>query len=38
MGHGRGRLGDLACFSFYATKNLATGEGGMVTTASDEYD
>ena len=38
--HGRrtGALGDLACFSFYATKNLATGEGGMVTTASDEYD
>jgi len=33
-----GALGDLACFSFYATKNLATGEGGMVTTASDEYD
>jgi len=33
-----GSLGDLACFSFYATKNLATGEGGMVTTASDEYD
>ena len=33
-----GNLGDLACFSFYATKNLATGEGGMVTTASDEYD
>jgi dTDP-4-amino-4,6-dideoxygalactose transaminase len=23
---------DLACFSFYATKNLTTGEGGMVTT------
>ena len=33
-----GALGDLACFSFYATKNMATGEGGMVTTASDEYD
>lgn len=24
--------GDLTCFSFYATKNLATGEGGMLTT------
>jgi len=38
--HGKktGSLGDLACFSFYATKNMATGEGGMVTTASDEYD
>ncbi|RQD81819.1 MAG: DegT/DnrJ/EryC1/StrS family aminotransferase [Methanocalculus sp. MSAO_Arc1] len=29
-----GSIGDLACFSFYATKNLATGEGGMVTTGS----
>lgn len=27
-----GGLGDYACFSFYATKNLITGEGGMVTT------
>lgn len=25
-----------ACFSFYATKNLPIGEGGMVTTADDE--
>ena len=25
-----------ACFSFYATKTLATGEGGMVTTDSEE--
>ncbi len=33
-----GNLGDMGCFSFYATKNMATGEGGMVTTASDEYD
>jgi len=33
-----GSLGDLGCFSFYATKNMATGEGGMVTTGSDEYD
>ncbi len=31
-----GSIGDLACFSFYATKNLATGEGGMVTTNSAE--
>lgn len=38
QGKKTGSLGDLACFSFYATKNLATGEGGMVTTASDEYD
>ena len=25
----------LACFSFYATKNLSTGEGGVVTTDDD---
>ena len=25
-----GTLGDYGCFSFYATKNLTTGEGGMV--------
>jgi dTDP-4-amino-4,6-dideoxygalactose transaminase len=32
--HGRhaGTLGDLGTFSFYVTKNLITGEGGMVTT------
>ncbi len=32
--HGKkiGTLGDLTAFSFYATKNLTTGEGGMVTT------
>lgn len=28
-----GSLGDLTVFSFYATKNLTTGEGGMVTTS-----
>jgi len=27
-----GSLGDGSAFSFYATKNLTTGEGGMVTT------
>lgn len=27
-----GSLGDVACFSFYPTKNMTTGEGGMVTT------
>ncbi len=27
-----GTLGDIACFSFHAVKNLATGEGGMITT------
>jgi len=32
-----GVTGDLTCFSFYATKNLTTGEGGMVTTANDAW-
>lgn len=32
-----GCIGDLTAFSFYATKPLATGEGGMVTTASEEF-
>lgn len=27
-----GTLGDMACFSFYPTKNISTGEGGMLTT------
>jgi dTDP-4-amino-4,6-dideoxygalactose transaminase len=27
---------DAVAFSFYATKNLTTGEGGMLTTGSDE--
>src|SRR5438034_691798 len=30
--HGKkaGNLGDTACFSFYATKNMTTGEGGEI--------
>ncbi len=31
-----GGLGDVAAFSFYATKNLTMGEGGAVTTDDDE--
>ena len=31
-GVGPGQLGDTACFSFYATKNLTCGEGGMLVT------
>ncbi len=31
-----GTIGDIAAFSFYQTKNLTTGEGGMVVTNSDE--
>jgi dTDP-4-amino-4,6-dideoxygalactose transaminase len=30
-----GAAADFTAFSFYATKNLTTGEGGMVTTASE---
>ena len=33
-GRGVGTFG-LGCFSFYATKNLTTGEGGIVTTNDD---
>jgi dTDP-4-amino-4,6-dideoxygalactose transaminase len=32
-----GAISDLSCFSFHATKNLTTGEGGMVTTDSAEW-
>ncbi len=32
-----GTIGDITCFSFYATKTITTGEGGMVTTENDEY-
>lgn len=32
-----GTIGDLTVFSFYVTKNLTTGEGGMVTTSNKKY-
>ena len=32
-----GSIGDLGCFSFYVTKNIVTGEGGMVTTDRDDW-
>lgn len=32
-----GSIGDMTCFSFYAGKNMTTGEGGMVTTNDDDY-
>jgi dTDP-4-amino-4,6-dideoxygalactose transaminase len=31
-----GQISEFTCFSFYATKTLSTGEGGMVTTANPE--
>jgi len=30
-----GSLSEMTCFSFYATKTLTTGEGGMLTTDND---
>lgn len=32
-----GCIGDITCFSFYSTKPLATGEGGMATTQNEEW-
>jgi dTDP-4-amino-4,6-dideoxygalactose transaminase len=32
-----GTIGDLTCFSFYATKTITTGEGGMITTDDPNY-
>jgi len=36
--HGQkaGTIGDFGCFSFYVTKNVATGEGGMILSSNDE--
>ncbi|MHA2271482.1 MAG: DegT/DnrJ/EryC1/StrS family aminotransferase [Candidatus Hodarchaeales archaeon] len=31
-----GTFGDISCFSFYATKNMMSGEGGVVVTDDDE--
>lgn len=31
-GRAVGTIGDITCFSFYATKTITTGEGGMLTT------
>ncbi len=33
-----GLWGDMACFSFYPTKNITTAEGGIITTNNKEYD
>ncbi len=30
-----GSIGDVSAFSFYATKNMVTGEGGMIMTGND---
>lgn len=36
-GQSAGTFGDIGCFSFYVTKNIVTGEGGMVITKDDRY-
>lgn len=32
-----GGIGDITCFSFYATKNLSTAEGGMAVTGNEAW-
>jgi len=32
-----GTIGDITCFSFYATKTITTGEGGMACTENHEF-
>ena len=38
MYHGKqiGSFGNLECFSFYPTKNMTTGEGGIITTNDED--
>ena len=31
-----GTIGDIGCFSFFSNKNMATAEGGMITTNNDD--
>ena len=33
-----GSFADAACWSLYASKNMTTGEGGVITTNNDEID
>jgi dTDP-4-amino-4,6-dideoxygalactose transaminase len=32
-----GSIADLTCFSLYATKNIAAGEGGLISTNHDDF-
>lgn len=32
-----GSIGQMGCFSFHAVKNMATGDGGMITTSNKAY-
>jgi dTDP-4-amino-4,6-dideoxygalactose transaminase len=36
MGKPPGTFADVACWSFYASKNMTTGEGGMITTNDEK--
>lgn len=40
ISHGQraGAMAHMGCFSFYATKNMTTGEGGMVTTSDKAFN
>jgi len=35
-GQKAGTIGEVGCFSFYATKNMTMGEGGMITTNNEK--
>ena len=35
-GENVGNIGDMACFSFYPTKNMTTSEGGIITTNDED--
>ena len=37
QGQSVGAIGDFTCFSFYATKTITTGEGGMICTDNDAF-
>lgn len=36
-GRKMGTIGEIGCFSFYVTKNIVTGEGGMIITNDENY-
>lgn len=36
-GQKAGSIGDIGCFSFYPTKVITTGEGGMITTNNEKF-
>jgi perosamine synthetase len=38
QGKPAGYFADVACWSLYASKNITTGEGGMITTDDDKLD